>query len=193
MAERGLRWKNMRNIKKNKKRSSGFTLLEILVAISLFSVVVLTILAIFSKMTQTQYEIADMQTVQNNARYLMETLSREARMARVDDGTCADSGKVFKITNDVILEFKNSKGQCVKYEFKPADKKIYKTMAGGSEISLVSSDTEVSYAKFYSRDNIASGGDQPFVTFFANLKNVNYDDASKELRIQTSLSARAYP
>lgn len=184
-------------MRKYTNKKTGFTLLETVVAMAIFSVVVLTILGIFSKMIQTQYEIYDMQSLQNNARYLMEVFSKEARMAQIDSsGTCISSGKTF-FTADYpggssALNFLNYKGECVEYKFVLTEKKIYKTVLGKSSVSMISGDIEAESGKFSASDDISSGI-QPLVSFRFVLKNPNYEDESKKIKTQTTISARVYP
>lgn len=179
------------------KNLKGFTLLETVVSIALFSISVLVILGTFAKIIQIQYEIYDTQALQNNARYLIEVLSKEARMARIDSaGSCISSGKTFYANTEAggisIFQFLNYRGECIKYEFKPEYKKIYKSINGGQNVSIVSSEVEIESAMFASADDI-SGGIQPKAAFRVLLNNPNYEEETKKLKIQTVISARVYP
>jgi len=185
-------------LKMKTKNIKSFTLLEIIVAVALFTTITLSVLGIFAKITQVQYEIYDMQSLQNNAQYLIEVLSKEARMAQADDdGTCTGtSGSVFfsqtLAGGDSVLKFLNYKGECINYEFSKSDKKIYKNIDGSGQISMVSSDIEIESAEFIHFDNITAGI-QPITTFRFVLVNPNYEDESKKIKIQSTISARAYP
>ena len=176
------------------KKLKSFTLLEIVISIALFTIITLLILGIFSKIVQTQYEIYDTQTLQNNVQYLIEVLSKEARMAKRDEaGTCLGvSGRVFYGETSSSLNFLNYKGECIHYGYNPTDKKIYKSVNGGSLISVTSKEVEVNSAIFSCSDETIPVPIQPLVYFSAILSNPNYEDESKKIKVQTTISARVY-
>lgn len=178
------------------KKLESFTLLEITIAVALFAAITLSILGIFSKIIQTQYEIYDMQTLQNDAQYFTEVLSKETRMAKKDeDGACVEvAGRVFyAATLGSISHFKflNYRGECIYYRFDPASQKIYKRIDGSDPISITSNDVYVESAQFIRLDDMTSGV-QPIASFRATFSNPNYSDESKKIKIQTTISARVY-
>lgn len=74
------------NMIKNRKKpdhsfSSGFSLVELLVAIAIFSIVITAILGVFITIIKEQKIILGRQEIADNARYAMEFMSKELRMA----------------------------------------------------------------------------------------------------------------
>jgi len=195
-------------MKKNKslalldnKPVAGFTLIELLVAVSLFAIVVVTVLTAFSQITEIQFEVSDMQNLQDNARYIFDSLSREARTAVFDNnGSCVSAEHVFETNeNSDSLRFLDYYGNCVEYSLTES-KKIIRTVNDDIEnaLDIMSEDIEAEEFKVFIRDNVLLG-EHPFVTFHAVLQNPNYInlsgdvDESKKVRFQASISTRANP
>ncbi len=183
------------------KKIKSFTLVEILVAISLFSLVIVTILTTFSKITEIQFEVSDTQNLQDNARYIFDSLSRETRTAVFDSsGSCISAEHVFETNgNNDSLRFLDHTGRCIEYVL-TGDKKIIKIINEDvvNALDIVSEDVEVDEFRVFIRDDVLSG-QHPFVTFHVTLQNPNYVnlsgevDESKKVRFQTSVSTRANP
>lgn len=195
-------------MKKNKslasldnKRVTGFTLIELLVAVSLFAIVVVTVLTTFSKITEIQFEVSDMQNLQDNARYVFDSLSRETRTAVFDSsGLCISAEHVFETNEDNnSLKFLDHDGQCIEYVL-TENKKIIKIVNDdiANALDIMSEDVEADEFKIFVRDDVLSG-EHPIVTFHVALQNPNYVnlsgdvDESKKVRFQTSISTRANP
>jgi len=71
-------------IKKNFKKSRGLTLVEILVAVSLFSTVGLMALTVFINITRIQGRLALENAIYEDARFMMERISRAIRNNAID-------------------------------------------------------------------------------------------------------------
>lgn len=65
----------------NKMRglASGFTLLEMLISIGIFSVVVIATIGITLSVTQAQIKAANVQVIQDNIRFSLELMTKEMR------------------------------------------------------------------------------------------------------------------
>lgn len=88
-----------------RKQRNGFTLIELLVAISVFVVVVTSASAIYIAIIRSQQKTNLQRLTSQDARYAMETITREVRMATGDVANPAI--KVEKITNpDGRIEYK---------------------------------------------------------------------------------------
>ena len=93
-------------INDSKFNNNGFTLVEILVALALFSLVISITVGIFVSGSGSQRKTIELYTVQREASYIMETVSRELRMAiAISDGS---DGNVDQQNNgDSSIEFTN--------------------------------------------------------------------------------------
>ena len=103
------------NIKKNK---SGVSLIELMVATAIFSVLILLAAQIFKMVVDGQRSAISAQNVQENMRYALEKMSKEIRMAQISNTDClgAATNKIFNTANsDSELYFKNKDGQCLTY------------------------------------------------------------------------------
>ena len=64
-------------------KSAGFTLIEILVATSVFSILAIIVGGIFMQSSSIQRKGASAQKVQENALYIFETMAREIRVSKI--------------------------------------------------------------------------------------------------------------
>ncbi len=88
--------------------SSGFTLLETVVALGIFSVFIVVITSIFSHFSYSQKRDIAEQNLQEDARLALEIMNREIRTGY---------GSTYRNPNDdrSMLSFVNQTGQCVFY------------------------------------------------------------------------------
>lgn len=182
--------------RKTNNFKKGFTLIETVISIALFSLVSISIVVLFVSAASAQKKVLDMQNVQNSARILLETFSREARMAIIDSkGTCVNAGAVFQ-NGAAFVKFKNSKEECVKYWLDNGmiKKTAIDKLGNASTTIITESNTQVSSLSFYLRQNLSGIGNpyQPFMVLKATIKKAGSSDDSRIINLQTSISARAY-
>lgn len=178
------------------KRHLGFSLIEIIVSVTLFSVIILSATNIFKLVIDSQRSAMAAQNVQENIKYFLEVIAKEIRMAQKNLGVCPgiQSDDVFAVTNissDVqALSFKNYYGQCVTYAL-AAD--------GSSQRFLISRDAQsgfISPAKI-SLDNlhfVVQSGTSTQSTVTINLRAHALGNAQfkSDMIIQTSIASRYY-
>ncbi|GAJ06754.1 unnamed protein product, partial [marine sediment metagenome] len=69
--------------------NKGFTLIEILISITIFSIVIIAFLSLFTSAFHYQRESLNSAYLLNSASYLTEYISRDLRMAKKDiTGNC---------------------------------------------------------------------------------------------------------
>lgn len=108
-------------IQNSKFNSNGFTLIEILVSLGIFSLVIMLTVGIFVSGSVSQRKIIELHMVQREGGYIMETVSRELRMATGisitdsdnQDGASNDIGQ--QNNNNSSIEFTNYNGDLVRY------------------------------------------------------------------------------
>jgi len=93
-------------INRRSRRNSGFTLIELVVAIGIFSIFMLIILGIFTRLVFSQRREIGEQELQEDLRLTLELFNREARLG---------FGETFEAGTDAIA-FRNQNGECVLYE-----------------------------------------------------------------------------
>lgn len=175
-------------MKINLKNKNGFTLIEMLVSMTLFSFVVTVALGALFSILKANEKTKVIKTVVNNLNIALEGMSREIRV-----------GYNYSCYGDECdkFEFKTKDGCDAFYEF--ADntiyKKINKKIGGGGcsnegKVSIIGEDVDIDYMKFRT-SGLSAGGAQPRVLI--NLRGIvsNSTLVNDEIfDIQTTISQR---
>ncbi len=159
----------------SKFNEKGFTLLELLLAISLLALVITITVGIFVSGSKSQRKIIELSAAQREGGYLMETISRELRMATAINASQENN-------NDSDIEFTNYDNILTTYDLILDANGNYITR-NGSRIS--SSDVIIEDLKFYVSDTFVST--QPLVTIVMKIKA---KDTS--ILLQDSIALRIY-
>ncbi|MDD5711046.1 MAG: prepilin-type N-terminal cleavage/methylation domain-containing protein [Candidatus Colwellbacteria bacterium] len=147
----------------------GFTIIELLVAMTVFLIVVGITSGIFIRTIRTQRIITDMSASLNNITLALEQIAREAR-----------TGYMFRSLTDSELEFTNAQGELVKYLLD--EDQIQRSVNSGSLSSITSGGTIIERLEFEIKDN----SDPAFITIA--VKTVG--EGNIEVNLQTSVSSR---
>ena len=97
----------------------GFTLVELLVSVSLFAFIILSVTGLFKLSIDSQRQSLANQNIQDSLKYFFEMTSKEMRMAKTNE----EIAQAFLIRNIFLtnvgnnqeLRFKNYYDQCVSY------------------------------------------------------------------------------
>lgn len=183
----------------NIKNNQGVTLLELIVAVSLFTVSILLATQIFRMVIDGQRDAIAAQNMQESMRYTFERISKEIRMAQKDiDNACIGlPNKIYEVSssgsgsND-ILTFLNYHGQCIEYSL--SDGRLYMTREPGvSEISLPITVGKVNINNL--RFEVMGSDletDQLLVIVKINAEVKAKEQFRHKIKIQTSISSRYY-
>jgi len=182
-------------MKNRTKKTSGFALIDILVSLSLFALVISIIVGIFVNGSGSQRKIIELYAVQSEGGYLMETMSRELRMATeiCNDGTASCGAKEDQQNNnDSSIEFTNYQGDPVRYCRSLADGSCTENDTGdyisrNGEI-ISSSNIVADSLKFYVSESFTNV--QPLVTISMTIKAKGKHNT--KLTLQNSVSMRIY-
>lgn len=200
------------------KDKSGTTLLELMVAISLFTVVVLIATETFQSVMAGQQNAIAAQNTQESMRYFLEMMSREVRTAMgTNSGTlCYDetpadnalSGGEFKVFNvsdstgpvdeGRALHFRNKEGECVTYKLDGGRIVVSRKEEDGTLIfegNITPDEIAVSDLFFYVVDDEVDTFHslQPIVTVRLNAESgISKQIFKNKMSIQTSISSRYY-
>jgi len=177
----------MRN--KNYKYSinKGFTLLEMIFALGLFSLVITMVMGVFVKSSQIQRKVIELHTVQREGSYMIEMMSREMRTATAIDETQA-------CNNDYNIKFTNYEGNPTEYCRSNSNGVC---LASGEYLSrnnkvINSSNVRIADLKFYSSDfRAAWNNEQPMVTISMKMKPTT-SQFDTEISLQNSVVLRVY-
>ena len=149
-------------------KNRGFTIMELLVAMTVFLVVIGISSGIFTRTIRTQRIITDMSSSLNNITLALEQIAREAR-----------TGYAFSTAdNYTSLSFTNARGEDVEYDIDSA--RVMRKKEGENPQPITSEGTNISDLKFTVRTN------PTLVTIVLTALG----EGDIEVHLQTSVSSR---
>lgn len=191
----------------------GFTLLELMIAMTLFVVVIVSFIGLFMSAISEQQKNLEKITLLNNASYLLEYMSRSIRMAEKDPGaTCIDLNMNYKHPNPgndslqfLQTEFDAGAGgyvsKCRRFYLDSGAIKMRKSTDNTwvnlqPALNLTPANLSIAGMRFVIQGDgqiAGSPGDptgnlQPAVTISINLRTNNV--TPQELKVQTTVSQR---
>lgn len=182
----------------------GFTLVEILVAVTIFVSVVAVASSLFVSAIQSQRRNLAYQELLDQTSYVMEYMSRSIRMAKRADGTCtvnSDYNYEAHTWNPpwgdiTCLHFKNYKDECQYFCLHLTSSRLMTATTTNlsqpppeSEFTFLTS-PDLTISSFNVIDKGWQKGDtlQPLVAIFLEIKDK--EQSSISIQIQTSISQR---
>ncbi len=178
----------------------GFTLIEILVAITLFALVSVVASGIFINVNNLQQNTASLERLQSDGRYILEKMAREIRGRKIDFKGSGISAIKHETANLVFKPDEQDISAGISWDSNEKNL-MYSVVAGTDQpqsAALNASDIEVTEANFMIQpgDDPETGffpGIQPRVTIILKLTNRNASPRyRKELILQTTISSRFY-
>ena len=180
-------------------KNRGFTLIEMLVAASVFSIVVGAIVGIFGLGLKSQRYILSSGNVLDETSYALDYISRAIRMAKKDRASLCLSeeseGKNYENPNGEILKisFKTYDNECQQFALKDGKIKMAKVSEESGFLddknffALTSDKLEITSLKFKILDEEDS---QSRVTIFLEIEGKGSKDPKPKMKIQTTVSQR---
>lgn len=168
-------------------------MLELTVAVAIFSVMTLSLGQIFKMVIEGQRNAIAAQNIQESMRYAMEVMSKEIRMAQKDTnipGQCprVGNGDVYTVNSqDDELYLKNYKGECVTYALNGTRLEIDRD---GNSNFITPDEIAISNLKFSIIDNV--GADQSMATIKMDIEAVGKIMHKQSITLQTTISSRYY-
>ena len=167
---------------------NGFTLVELLIVISVFSVLIIVLINIFLMGIHIQRKISTSQDLRAGTQFVLEVISREMRMMQ-------DIGGDQKGNNDSDITFTNSQGEEVTYCLSDS---VGNCDSSGNYLArnnqvMTSSNIEIEELKFKVSDFSfpALPYLQPSIIIFIKAKSSNPKYPSP-FSLQTTISPRIY-
>lgn len=180
----------------SKKKVSAFSLIEIIVSVSIFSVIILSMTGIFKMVVDGQRGAIATQNVQESLKYFLEVVNKEIRMAVRSEGGCGvDSGDIFNLVQDTTgdsLYFKNFYGECVVYATEVDNQtgsKRFKIYRGGNTGYISPKQINIDELDFVLN---SSSINQDLITINIKARALNAPNTEAAMILQTSLSSRYY-
>lgn len=167
-------------------KQQGFTLLELLIAISLFSVVIIGAIGLFISLIKNQQALLDRAYVLNTLSYSTEYMSKAMRMAQKDTtASCIGSMENFILVDNSHIKFKNYNNECQEFYLENQALKVKKS---GIAQNLTPSSVIVEALNFVLTGEDQYDALQPKVSFILKAKVVN--SSAPSFLIQTTISQR---
>ena len=186
----------------------GFTLIEMIVVLAIFSVATVVIVDIFMMASRSQRRTLTVQKIQSEARFSMEAIAREARMDMIDyafyGGTINEiptSILALRDQDDNQIIFKKSSEDCPS----GTDQCLVVSIDGGANwASITSKGVRVVSLNFYIAptvdpfllnvdDGTYASDNQPRVTIVLSVEGVGVrSEEQTTVNLQTTVSNRIY-
>jgi type II secretory pathway pseudopilin PulG len=191
------------------KKRKCFSLVEILVSISVFAVIISIVSGFFISSLKVQNSVFMRQEILSEVSYVMEYVSRAIRMATKDtNGDCIGVNENYAlsgtqsnnyggeiVTTGSMITFRDYSGNCKRFYQNNLGQLIEDRKSPGGNwygVKLISNEINVLDVIFTLRGEDQLDSDQPRITFIikAREKDASASSLSKTVKIQTSVSQR---
>jgi prepilin-type N-terminal cleavage/methylation domain-containing protein len=183
------------------KRKNAFTLVEMIVSVSIFSVIILAMTGIFKLAIDAQRSAIATQNVQESLKYFLEVTGKEMRMAQKNKNMCPGIGDdvIFAVTTNAfgdVLNFRNYYGECVTYQLASDGTNQRFQISRQQGLSAMQTDF-ISPAKIKINSlhfilNSTLSTIQPMVTINLGASALGASQFKSSMTIQTSIASRYY-
>ncbi len=173
-----------------RKNIRGFSLIEIMVAAMIFSIIVAVSIGLFVSAIQAQKYILNYQQLLSQTSYALEYMSRSLRMAKKDNGSCVNGNYEVSLAGDSIKFLNNNNNECWKfYLYTNGDERKLMVERSGTSYDLTSDDLRVNSFKILLTGD--SSGQQPRVTIFLDIQGAKgVNSHFPRIKVQTTISQR---
>ena len=164
-----------------KLKKSGFTLVELIVSVAIFSLVIAIASGLFSTILRSQRKSTNVQNIQDNGRYLMNFMAKEIRMSDIEspDGETPLLNINHLIHGDITYTFTGATGD---------PETAWQITRNGQQIN---SDQVWVEGRFFINGKIGGDDEQPRVTIVMKVGTSGAKiEERTEINLQTTLSQR---
>jgi len=160
-------------------KNKGFTLIELIIALAIFSLVIVSMVSITVSMIKSQRKIFAIQNIQEPARYILESMSKEIRMSEIN----------WVSGDNLTLNITNDKNENVGYRFIAADR-LQRQVDGGGWQYLSPANLELTGGFYISKSSFP---DRAIVTVTMQIKSTETKaEKQAEVYLQSTISQRSY-
>jgi len=168
-------------------KNKGFTLVEVLVAATIFGILMVAVTGLFISTLRIEKNVLGSKKVLGQINYATEYMSRALRMASKDKvGTCITSGSNYESVSINEIKFINTLQNRNCQSFFLNNNQIQYETSLGVIVALTSPDITVENLKFEVSGEVQGDSLQPFVTIYIEAHAEN----GPTLKVQTSVSQR---
>ncbi len=173
-------------------KKNGFTLIELMVAITLFAIVIGAVSGVFVSGLREQRRALASAELLDQTSYVLEYMSRALRMAKkeIDEGCLLNHGLNYEITPRGGLRFINhlEEDDCQEF-FLENNQLMYWKQSTNQTLPLTSENLEIVSLNFRLRGEDQADNLQPRVTISFNVR-AGVGDIRPYIIIQTTVSQR---
>ena len=182
---------------KRKNKLAAFSLMEVIISVSLFSIIILSMTGIFKMVISAQRGAIATQNVQESLKYFLEVINKEIRMAVRSDGNCGvPEGSIFFVAQDIrgndMLFFKNFYEECVAYGTNSEnDGLTHRFYISRDYVAdyISPKQIDIKNLSFILNSDVQK---QDLITISIQAQSLGAPEADADMVIQTSLSSRYY-
>lgn len=160
----------------------GFTLVELLVAIALFSIAISIAVGGFVRALRTQRQLVALISANSNASLAIEQMAREIRTGT--NFSCPNCG-----TSHDALSFKNASGENVTYALSDGNNGVLTRSVGGKAGVMTAENVRIDHLTFILLNDPSF---PPRITISLGVGATSADLQGTITNIETSISARAF-
>lgn len=164
---------------KPKNKSSGFTLMEMIVALGIFVIALTISLGAVLKFKDIQRSTTAVNQLQENLRFALEYMAKEMR-----------TGKNFSCSNcngGNNVSFTNAKGENVSYKLE--GNRLKKSTSGGGFLPLTSPRVRIESLQFFASGISSGDGQQPKILIKIK-SSIRDKNTLMNFNLQTLISSR---
>ncbi len=169
-----------------KIRQGGFTLIEMMVAVSIFAIVVTIALGAFLNVSEIQNKAMAVRAVNDNLNFAVETMMREIR-----------TGRNYSVSGSSIFNFTSARGCLVEYTLNTTTSQIERKETIGAvgcvntgAMPITSTDVEVDEFEFFLNGEGVGDGLQPIVSIIVGGTSGIKEKLKSRLNLQVTVSQR---
>lgn len=152
--------------------------MELIVSLALFSVAVVVVLTLLSMGITAQRKVLALQNVQENARAILEFMSKEIRM-----------GNINGIVGNYRLNITRSDGDIIEYMF--TSNGVQRTNLTDNESGMINSDSVIVNGSFYANGIGVADNLEPKITISLSTQGAGSKiEEQAQMDLQTTLSQR---
>ncbi len=178
------------------KKNNAFTIVELLIAVALFTVILSITSGVFIRSLRTQRVITSFIAANSNASLSMEQLAREIRTGQDfcsgPNIGCAENSGVFQ-----ELIFTNARGEQVNYELSEPRtigantiRSIMKSTDSGMPLPVTADNVNISQFSFYLNGQESGDGGNPRITIVLGVGATGIPFSDALINLQTTVSSR---
>lgn len=165
----------------------GFTLVEMIVAVFIFTIVMLVATGALISIVEANRKAQSVKSVMNNLNFSLDSMTRAIRVGNTYDcgiATCASDG------SDAFT-FISTDGEEIEYRYNETDQSIERSIDGGlSYQTLTAPEVDVEFLRFYVRGEVVGDNEQPRVLIVVKGVAGTDDRTRTEFSLETMVTQR---